>query len=91
MSKENKNVVAEVEVEETENQEVVVTESKLEKIKHWGKEHKKAIVIGLTVVGGAIAAVVIGKKLSMDDVPVDMVDTMTDAVSDATDATEIAM
>ena len=90
MSKENKNVVAEVEVEETENQEVV-TESKLEKIKHWGKEHKKAIVIGLTVVGGAIVAVAIGKKLSMDDVPVDMVDTMTDAVSDATDATEIAM
>ena len=90
MSKENKNVVAEVEVEETENQEIV-TESKLEKIKHWGKEHKKAIVIGLTVVGGAIVAVAIGKKLSMDDVPVDMVDTMTDAVSDATDATEIAM
>lgn len=90
MSKENKNVVAEVEVEETENQEVA-TESKLEKIKHWSKEHKKAIVIGLTVVGGAIVAVAIGKKLSMDDVPVDMVDTMTDAVSDATDATEIAM
>ena len=90
MSKENKNVVAEVEVEETESQ-AVVTESKLEKIKHWGKEHKKAIVIGLTVVGGAMTAVVIGKKLSMDDVPVDMVDTMTDAVSDATDATEIAM
>ena len=91
MSKENKNVVAEVEVEETENQEVVITESKLEKIKHWGKEHKKAIVIGLTVVGGAMAAVAIGKNRAMDGVPVDRCDTMTDAVSDATDATEITM
>lgn len=81
---ENTEVKEPVEEIVNENEEEPVKEKFTTKVTNWGKAHKKAIGITLVAVAGVATIVVLGKKLSVDDIPVsDMVDAAPDMVDDA--------